>query len=128
MYSISKMKHARLVRTQELVARTPLCTPPARGRPSRTRTRSLLRSSSLGGGPIDAFHDVARTAAAVFGAAAAAAFFVAVVVGAAVIVVVVIVSALFFSVVGAAVVVGVVVVVASLLRAWRRRPCSSVVS
>ena len=113
--------------TQALVARAPLGTPPARGRPSRTRTRSPLRFSSLSGGPIGAFRDEARAAAAVFAAAAAAAFFVAVVVGAAV-VVVVIVSAFFVAVVGAAVVVGVVVVVASLLRAWRRRPCSSVVS
>ena len=102
----AKLKYAN---TQEPSARAPLGTPPARGRPGRTRTRSPLRSSSLGGGPIDAFHDVVRAAAAVFAAAAAAVFFVA-------------------AVVVGAVVVGVVVVVVSLSRAWRRRPCSSVAS
>ena len=102
----AKLKYAN---TQEPSARAPLGTPPAKGRPGRTRTRSPLRSSSLGGGPIDAFHDVVRAAAAVFAAAAAAVLFVA-------------------AVVVGAVVVGVVVVVVSLSRAWRRRPCSSVAS
>ena len=128
MYSLCKTETARLVHTQALVARAPLGTPPARGRPGRTRTRGPLAfvAVSLGGGPIDAFRDVVRAAAAVF---AAAAFFVAVVgAAAAVCVVVVVMSLLRIAVVGAAAAVGVVVVVVSLSRACRRRPCSSVAS
>ena len=89
----AKLKYAK---TQKATARAPLGTPPARGRPGRTRTRSPLRSMLLGGGPIDAFHDVVRAAAAVVAAAAAAVFFVAavVVIGAGVVGVVLVVVSL----------------------------------
>ena len=92
----AKLKYAN---TQEPSARAPLGTPPARGRPGRTRTRSPLRSSLFGGGPIGAVHDVVRAAAAVVAAADAAVFFffffvAAVVVGAVVVGVVLVVVSL----------------------------------
>ena len=99
----SNIKHLKIIMqnaiTQEPSARAPLGTPPARGRPGRTRTRSPLRSSLFGGGPIGAVHDVVRAAAAVVAAADAAVFFffffvAAVVVGAVVVGVVLVVVSL----------------------------------